>query len=172
MYTYKFAIGTVWEELRCQNKHKKRYASGRERRGKVRVEGPFSVRHEHIEARSQIGHLERDTRNWSPSQAYCCDLSRAKKSGYALIAKISNKTTSLVSRAIVTELNFTIPYIKTLAFDNGKVFAEHSRIDRAPQSTTYFADPHCQLAMRIKRKLQWLTVAIHPEKKNSIYCVR
>ncbi len=28
-----------------------------------------------------------------------------------------------------------------MTFDNGKEFAEHSRIDTALQSTTYFADP-------------------------------
>ena len=33
------------------------------------------------------------------------------------------------------------PLVKTLTFDNGKEFAEHSRIDIALQSTTYFADP-------------------------------
>jgi IS30 family transposase len=31
--------------------------------------------------------------------------------------------------------------VKTLTFDNGKDFTEHSRIDKATQSTTRFTDP-------------------------------
>ena len=31
--------------------------------------------------------------------------------------------------------------MKTLTFDNGKEFSEHSRIDTATQSTTYFTIP-------------------------------
>jgi IS30 family transposase len=58
-----------------------------------------------------------------------------------LIAKVSNKTSDLVSQAIITKLNPLTPLVKTLTFDNGKEFAEHRRINTALQSTTYFADP-------------------------------
>ena len=68
-----------------------------------------------------------------------------RKSGYALIAKVSNKTSDLVSQAIITKLNVVTPLVKTLTFDNGKKFAEHARIDRVLQSITYFADPFASL---------------------------
>jgi IS30 family transposase len=64
-----------------------------------------------------------------------------RKSGYALIAKVSNKTSDLLSQAIITQLNPVTPLVNTLTFDNVKKFAEHGRIDTALQSTTYFADP-------------------------------
>ena len=64
-----------------------------------------------------------------------------RKSGYALLAKVRNKTSDLVSSAIMAKLKPLAPLVKTLTFDNGKEFAEHSRIDTALQSTTYFADP-------------------------------
>ena len=64
-----------------------------------------------------------------------------RKSGYALIAKVSNKTSDLVSAAIINKLSPMAPLVKTLTFDNGKEFAEHQRIDNALTSTTYFADP-------------------------------
>ena len=41
-----------------------------------------------------------------------------RKSGYALIAKVSNKTSDLVSQAIITQLNAATPLVKTLTFDN------------------------------------------------------
>ena len=64
-----------------------------------------------------------------------------RKSSYALLAKVRNKTSDLVSSAIMAKLKPLAPLVKTLTFDNGKEFAEHSRIDTALQSTTYFADP-------------------------------
>ena len=63
-----------------------------------------------------------------------------RKSGYAVIAKAINKTADLVSRAIISKLSPKASLVKKITFDNGKEFAEHSRIDKAIQSTTYFAD--------------------------------
>ncbi len=64
-----------------------------------------------------------------------------RKSGYAVLAKVKNKTSDSVSRAIMAKLKPLAPLVKTLTFDNGKEYAEHARIDTALQSTTYFADP-------------------------------
>lgn len=64
-----------------------------------------------------------------------------RKSGYAILAKVKNKISDLVSGAILTKLKPLASLVKTLTFDNGKEFAEHQRIDTALQSTTYFADP-------------------------------
>ena len=64
-----------------------------------------------------------------------------RKSGYAVLSKVTNKTSDLVSNAIINELQSFAPLIKTMTFDNGKEFAEHQRIDKELQSTTYFADP-------------------------------
>jgi len=64
-----------------------------------------------------------------------------RKSGYAVLAKVKNKTSDLVSSAIFTKLNAVTPLVKTLTFDKGKEFAEHARIDTALQLTTSFADP-------------------------------
>jgi IS30 family transposase len=64
-----------------------------------------------------------------------------RKSGCALIAKVSNKTSNLVSQAIITKLNAVTSLMKTLTFDNGKEFFEHSRIDTVLESTTYFVNP-------------------------------
>ena len=64
-----------------------------------------------------------------------------RKSGYAVIAKVKNKTAVLVGTAIVDRLKLFGTKVKTLTFDNGKEFCEHSKIDEALGSTSYFARP-------------------------------
>ena len=140
VYADKAAGGNLYQQLRCQKKRKKRYASGRDRRGQIVGRRPISERPAHIETRSQVGHWEGDTVIGAAYKQAVVTLVE-RKSGYALIAKVSNKTSDLVSQAIITKLNAVTPLVKTLTFDNGKEFAEHSRIDAALNSTTYFADP-------------------------------
>lgn len=140
VYVDKAAGDNLYQQLRCQNKCKKRYASVHDRRGQIVGRRPISERPAHIETRSQIGHWEGDTVIGAAYKQAVVTLVE-RKSGYALIAKVSNKTSDLVSQAIITKLNAVTPLVKTLTFDNGKEFAEHSRIDAALNSTTYFADP-------------------------------
>ena len=61
VYADKAAGGNLYQQLRCQKKRKKRYASGWDRRGQIVGRRPISERPQHIEARSQIGHWESDT---------------------------------------------------------------------------------------------------------------
>ena len=140
VYADKAAGGSLWEQLRCQKKRKKRYASGRDRRGQIIGRRPISERPEHIEARSQIGHWEGDTVIGAAHKQAVVTLVE-RKSGYAILAKVKNKTSDLVSSAIITKLNAVTPLVKTMTFDNGKEFAGHKTIDAALNSITYFADP-------------------------------
>ena len=64
-----------------------------------------------------------------------------RKSGYGVIAKVTNKTSELVSSAFVDKLKPMAVMVKTLTFDNGKEFAGHAYIDEQLQSTIYFARP-------------------------------
>ena len=64
-----------------------------------------------------------------------------RKSGYGVIAKVTNKKSELVSAAIVDKLKPMAARGKTPTFDNGKEFAAHAHIDEQLQSTTCFARP-------------------------------
>jgi IS30 family transposase len=64
-----------------------------------------------------------------------------RKSGYAVMAKVSNKTSDLVGAATIKALNPLKARVKTLTYDNGKEFSGHARIDEALGSTGYFARP-------------------------------
>lgn len=140
VYADKAAGGSLYQQLRCQKKRKKRYASGQDRRGQIIGRRPISERPAHIEARSQIGHWEGDTVIGAHHKQAVVTLVE-RKSGYAVLSKVINKTADLVSGAIINKLAPMAPLVKTITFDNGKEFAEHRRIDIALKSTTYFADP-------------------------------
>ena len=58
-----------------------------------------------------------------------------RKSGYAVIAKVSNKTSDLVGAAIIKALKPFQARVKTLTYDNGKEFCGHANIDQALGST-------------------------------------
>jgi len=96
IYADKAFGGTLYRNLRCQRKRRKRYASGRNRRGQIIGRRAISERPVHIEERHQIGHWEGDTLiGKSHKQAIISLVER--KSGYAVLAKVKNKTADLVS---------------------------------------------------------------------------
>ena len=140
VYADKAAGGLLWKQLRCQKQRKKRYASGQDRRGQIVGRRPISERPAFIEERAQVGHWEGDTVIGANHKQAIVTLVE-RKSGYALIRKVTNKTSELVGNAIIEELKPLSCLVKTLTFDNGKEFADHQRIDCELQSTTYFADP-------------------------------
>lgn len=140
VYADKAQGGSLWKNLRCQKKKKKRYASGRDRRGQIPNRRPLSERPAHIEERLQVGHWECDTViGANHKQAIVTVVER--KSGYAVIAKVSNKTSDLVGAAIIKALKPFEVRVKTLTYDNGKEFCGHAKIDQALGSTGYFARP-------------------------------
>jgi len=62
-----------------------------------------------------------------------------RKSGYAVLEKVVNKTSELFSSAILSNLQPLAARFKTLTYDNGKEFAGHSLIDQEPNGMAYFA---------------------------------
>jgi IS30 family transposase len=141
IYADKSFGGTLYSHLRCQKKRRKRYAGGRDRRGEIIGRRAISDRPAHIEERRQLGHWEGDTLiGKSHKQAIISLVER--KSGYAVLAKVGNKTAHLVSSAIIDRLKPIAMKVQTLTFDNGKEFSDHAKIDSALGSISYFADPY------------------------------
>jgi IS30 family transposase len=141
IYEDKRSGGSLWQHLRCQKKRRKRYGSGRDRRGQIIGRRSISERPRHVESRRQIGHWELDTIiGKGQKQAIVSMVER--KSGYAVLAKVPRKTADRVSTAIITSLKPIAAMVATLTYDNGKEFAEHAATDKAPGSVAYFADPY------------------------------
>ena len=140
VYSDKARGGTLWKNLRCQKQKRKRYAGGRDRRGQIPHRRPLSDRPVHIELRKQVGHWECDTVIGANHKGAIVTMVE-RKSGFSVIVKVSQKTSELVSRAIIEGLRPYMVRVITLTYDNGKEFAGHIQIDLALNSTSYFARP-------------------------------
>jgi IS30 family transposase len=140
VYSDKARGGTLWKNLRCQKQKRKRYAGGRDRRGQIPHRRPLSDRPVHIELRKQVGHWECDTVIGTNHKGAIVTMVE-RKSGFSVIVKVSQKTSELVSRAIIEGLRPYMVRVITLTYDNGKEFAGHIQIDQALNSTSYFARP-------------------------------
>lgn len=138
VYADKAAGGNLHKNLRSQKPRRKRYLHGRDRRGQIPNRRPISERPSHM----QVGHWEGDTVIGAAHKQAIVTLVE-RKSGYAVLAKVSNKTADLVGQAIEDKLGPLAARVKTLTVDNGKEFANHQAIDQALGIQTYFADPYC-----------------------------
>ena len=88
-----------------------------------------------------------------------------RKSGYAVMAKVSNKTADLVGAAIIEALNPLKARVKTLTYDNGKEFAGHSLVDQELNSTAYFARPFASWERGSNENLNGLLRQYIPKKR-------
>jgi transposase, IS30 family len=164
VYADKAQGGTLWKNLRCQKQKRKRYASGRDRRGQIPNRRPLSERPLHIEARRQVGHWECDTVIGASHKGAVVTMVE-RKSGYAVMAKVEKKTSELVSSAIMDKLQPLAARVKTLTFDNGKEFAGHAQIDQQLQSTAYFARPFASWERGSNENLNGLLRQYVPKKR-------
>ena len=164
VYADKAQGGTLWKHLRCQKQKRKRYASGRDRRGQIPNRRPLSERPLHIEARRQVGHWECDTVIGASHKGAVVTMVE-RKSGYAVMTKVEKKTSELVSSAIVDKLQPLAARVKTLTFDNGKEFAGHAQIDQQLQSTAYFARPFASWERGSNENLNGLLRQYVPKKR-------
>lgn len=140
VYADKSRGGDLWRSLRCQKKKRKRYASGRDRRGQIPNRRSIHDRPAEVETRQTVGHWEGDTIIGAGHQGAIVSIIE-RKSGLAVLAKVEHKTAAAVSQAIIDRLKPYAVRVSTLTYDNGKEFADHARIDAELGSTGYFADP-------------------------------
>jgi IS30 family transposase len=142
VYANKAAGGDLFKNLRSQKLRRKRYLCGSERHGQIPNRPSISERPSHIEERKQEGHWEDDNVIGAAHKQAIVTLVE-RKSGFAVLAKVSNKSADLVGRAIEAKLKPLNARVKTLTVDNGKEFADHQAIVQALGIQTYFADPYC-----------------------------
>ena len=165
VYANKAAGGQLHKNLRSQKPRRKRHLSGRDRRGQIPNRRPISERPEHIEQRRQVGHWEGDTVIGAAHKQAIVTLVE-RKSGFAVLAKVSNKTTDLVRRAIEIKLKPLCSRVKTLTVDNGKEFADHQAVDQALGIQTFFADPYCSWQRGSNENFNGLLRQYIPKKRH------
>jgi transposase, IS30 family len=91
VYADKAQGGAIWKNLHCQKQNRKRYAGGLDRRGQIIHRKPLSNRPLNVQARKQVGHWVCDTDLRANIRALLSPWSSGK-GGYAVIAKVANKT--------------------------------------------------------------------------------
>jgi IS30 family transposase len=141
IYTDKRQGGTLHQSLRCQKKRRKRYGSGRQRRGQIPGRRCISERPAAVEQRQSIGDWEGDTIVGKGHQQAIVSLVE-RRSRFTLLRKVERATSDAVESAIVAELKPHMAKVRTVTLDNGKEFAKHRGISQALQADVYFAHPY------------------------------
>jgi IS30 family transposase len=141
IYADKRKGGDLHVHLRSQKPHRKRYASGQERRGVIKNRVSIDERPEIVAEKSRIGDWEGDTVIGKNHKGGLVTLAE-RKSRYVLAGHIRSKHADGVTSVITGLLTPYKDLCHTITFDNGKEFAEHEKVAEALKADIYFAHPY------------------------------
>lgn len=137
----KRAGGTLYTHLRHRKKkYKKRYGTI-DRRGSIPNRRSIDDRPKIVEEKIRIGDWEADTMIGKNHKGALVTLVE-RKTKFALIAQVDNKSAEQVTAAIVLLLSPYKENVHTITFDNGKEFAYHEKIAQELNVEIYFAHPY------------------------------
>ena len=137
----KAADGDLWTHLRCRCKRRKRYGSGRERRGRIPDRVGIEKRPAGVNSRSRIGHWEGDTIIGKGHRGAAVTLVE-RRSRFLRMGKLAGKSAKETQRAIQRRLRPMAEHVQTLTFDNGKEFSNHRAITNTLEAAVFFADAY------------------------------
>ena len=139
IYQDKAAGGKLWTFLRGRKRYRKRYASGRERRGQIPGRVGIEQRPGRANKRLELGHWEGDTiHGGRAGAATIVD----RKSRYLRMGKLSRRTATATRHALKRRLKSAGLPVKSMTLDNGREFADHEGITADLGAQVYFADPY------------------------------
>ena len=151
--------------LRCQKRNRKRYASGRQRRGVMGNRTCIEQRPAIVDAKSRLGDWEGDTVIGAAHQGVLVTLAE-RKSRYSLVKRVSSKHAQPVGNAVIELLRPHRKYCHTLTFDNGKEFAQHEFMAKCLQAKVYFAHPYCSWERGLNENMNGLIRQYFPKGTN------
>ncbi|RYF36923.1 MAG: IS30 family transposase, partial [Cytophagaceae bacterium] len=163
IYATKIFGDLLWRQLRCQKKRRKRYGSGRTRRGRIPNRRGIEYRSANVERRAIVGHWEGDTvigRNHKSAIVTLVE----RKSGFSLAAKVASKDAGEVAATIIRLLKPYKAVVRTITFDNGLEFARHAEVSQAIGCKIYFADPYSSWQRGSNENFNGLLRQRHPKK--------
>lgn len=163
VYADKRAGGTLWRHLRCQKKRRKRYGSGRERRGQIPGRVSIEARPMVVERKARVGDWEGDTMIGAGRSAALVTLAE-RKTQYLALGKVHRKTAAAVAERAIAGLRPLKALVHTLTFDNGSEFAAHQRIARALDTAIYFAHPYRSWERGLNEQVNGLIRQYFPKK--------
>ena len=133
--------GDLHTHLRCQKQRRKRYGSGRQRRGQIIGRVGIEQRPSAADERVEVGHWEADTIVGKGRRGACLTVVE-RRSRFTRLAKLNRRTARATARRLQDRLKPLVRAVRTITFDNGKEFANHRRVSTDLTCKTYFADPY------------------------------
>jgi len=140
VYANKRAGGSLYLNLRCQKKRKKRYGKN-SKRGQIPNRRSIETRPEVVAARTRVGDWEADTIIGKNHRQAIVSLVE-RKTRYCLLAKVERKTAAAVEAASCRKLGGHLQSVHTITSDNGREFANHASIAARLEADFYFANPY------------------------------
>ncbi len=163
VYADKKAGGGLWRSLRCAKKRRKRYGSGRQRRGQIIGRVGIEKRCPRVEDRAIVGHWEGDT-VIGKNKKYALVTMVERKTGFALVRKVKSRHAHGVATAIINALLPLKSLVRTITFDNGLEFSGHARITEETGAKVYFADPYSSWQRGTNENWNGLLRQYYPKK--------
>ena len=141
IYADKRNGGDMHKHLRSQKPHRKRYASGQERRGTIRNRISIDERPDIVAQKTRIGDWEGDTVIGKNHKGGLVTLAE-RKSRYVLAGHIRSKHAAGVTAVTTRLLSPHKDKCHTITLDNGKEFAGHESMATKLKADIYFAHPY------------------------------
>jgi transposase, IS30 family len=136
------AGGDLFRFTRIMSKvGRKRYRS-RPTRGVLLGKRHITERAAVVETRARIGDWEGDTVVGCAGSSHCILTLVDRKSGFALIRKLSARNMAEVTDAAATVIGEMPEKFTTLTFDNGTEFHDYETLEHRFDVTCYFATPY------------------------------
>ena len=165
IYSDKAAGGDLAALLRCQKTRRKRYASGRERRGMLKDRVCIEQRPAIVDARSRIGDWEGDTVIGRGHRGALVTLVE-RMSRYTLSCLVPSKHSEGVTHAMIELLRPHKGVCHTITLDNGKEFAQHTFVGNSLECAIYFAHPYRSWERGLNENTNGLLRQYFPKKTN------
>jgi IS30 family transposase len=137
IYRNKQQGGTLHLHLRCQKERRKRYGSGRSRRGQIPHRVSIDQRPSIVDARKRLGDWEGDTIVGKCHKGSVVTLVE-RKSLLVRMRLLEDRTADSVGSAIINLLKPLHSRRHTLTVDNGKEFSGHECISSKLGTNVYF----------------------------------
>ena len=162
VYRDKAGGGDLHQHLRCRKKRRKRYGSGRDRRGQIKGRVPICERPKVVDAKRRLGDWEGDTVIGASHRGALVTLVE-RRSQLARIRQVERRDAQLVSTAVIGALKPISPCCLTLTFDNGKEFAGHTALRDKVGTKVYFADPYASWQRGLNEQVNGLIRQYFPK---------
>lgn len=133
--------GDLYKQLRRKGRRYRKRGLAKDSRGIIAGRVDISMRPKIVDLRRRVGDLEIDTIIGQDHQGAILTINE-RKSGFVWIRKLNGKDATDLAEKAINTLKPHQHWIRTITSDNGKEFAEHSKIASELNLGFYFARPY------------------------------